>query len=102
MYHHIIRLYESVPLSVEEQEQNALNIFPNPSSSGFKIENPSDDGSDVQIVIYNMQGEIVFSEIVTSPRERIISLETGLPAGMYFMRVENSGRVFGQKVIVTE
>lgn len=100
-YHHIIRLYESIPLSVEEQEQGTLNVFPNPSSTGFNIADPAGDGSDVQIIMYNMQGEIVFSRVVASPRGETIHVDAELPAGMYFIRVESSGRVSGQRIVVT-
>jgi hypothetical protein len=101
-YHHIIRLYENVPLSVEEQDQRVLNIFPNPSSSGFNIVNPVDDGSDVLVVVYNQQGGIVLRKVMAGQRGETIHLETGLPAGMYFIRVESGGLVLGQKVVVAE
>ncbi len=101
-YHHIIRLYESVPLGVEEQEQGALSVFPNPSSSGFNITNPAGDGSEVEVVMYNMQGELVYSLRIASPRGETIRLEPALPAGMYFIRATSNGRVFGRSVVLTD
>jgi hypothetical protein len=72
-----------------------LNIFPNPSEGKFTI--TAKEMHAAELVIYDVNGQLVFSAPFDSETE--IDL-TGFSAGVYFIRVFDNERAFSQKIIV--
>ncbi|MDP3557470.1 MAG: ice-binding family protein [Bacteroidota bacterium] len=81
---------------------NAISIYPNPFTSSLKIDlNNSLTGNNVEVMIYNVLGELVMNESVT---KQISTINTSnLSSGMYFYKIlENnktiqSGRLISQQ-----
>lgn len=101
MYHHLIRLYESVPLSIAEYDEQKINLYPNPSSGEFAIVNPFSGNSTIDIRIFNAQGQIVYSRNMNAVDQKTILLNPELPAGIYFIRLQNEEKVLEQKLIIS-
>lgn len=68
---------------IEEQNiNNGIIIYPNPSSGTFQIENSKYQISNVEI--YNAQGKLIF-EATVNRKEETINLN--LPDGLYFVQI---------------
>lgn len=82
---------QGVPSGLESNVLNHLNIYPNPFDNQIFVEGT--DKTDLQITIYNMKGEICLQ---TSNNKIDTS---GLPAGVYMLRLEAEGKQLFQKMI---
>jgi uncharacterized repeat protein (TIGR02543 family) len=88
----------SVTGAVETGYDASLKIYPNPFTDAVRIV-----GAEVEmrhtlsLQIINSAGEIVHTQIITSPDETIRLVH--LPAGVYFIRLEKDGKVKMVKVI---
>ena len=86
-------VYEEVILVGDEPV-----IYPNPFESELEAFIPS-TGSQVQVRLYNLLGQEVYSETYTSGEE-VISMDLSqLPSGMYLMRIQGERLNFTTKVI---
>lgn len=70
-----------------------LDIYPNPSDGSFFLR--SVPGSLLEIS--DMLGRKVWSHVV---RDSLESLDTGLPAGTYYLSIKSSERTIGRKIII--
>jgi chitinase len=77
-----------VPTSIESEDssENIFSVYPNPSGDNMSIDIPGHSGSPLNIRIFNMLGEIIFSEIMVSDNETIDI--SGFPKGIYFLYVD--------------
>jgi hypothetical protein len=74
-------------------------IYPNPASAKLTVETGIDSYRDVQISIYNLQGQPVFSKTITQQKTPIDV--TWLTGGIYFYELKNGKeRIAGGKFVV--
>jgi len=86
-------------ISSRLHEGPSFNIYPNPTSGSFTIELEGIDESEpVNIVVYSMQGDKVYKEILEGTKRYNLSL-AGQSAGLYFVRIVTEGLVETVKVI---
>jgi hypothetical protein len=71
-----------------------LKSFPNPSSSSFSI---STGKETTLLEIYNSNGQLVYKTI---PDNELLTIDTSLPTGLYFVKAVTNGRVSIIKHIV--
>lgn len=82
------------PLSVNNQKQSPIDIYPNPTNGTISIKLPVNiDKGNIQL--YNATGKIVASY----PIQRQIDI-SHLPNGLYYLRLQNESGVYSQKVII--
>ena len=75
-------------LGIEEQDQNVVSIYPNPSTGLFTLK--ATDGN-VFVSIMDAQGRVVFNQEVTSYAGEEIQLDlTHFGKGIYFATVQNN------------
>ncbi|MBI3501613.1 MAG: DUF1028 domain-containing protein [Bacteroidetes bacterium] len=81
-------------------QQGGIKIFPNPASGVVNVQmsGPSADG--VQIEIYNVIGERVYSESVIGRQSSVIRLDA--PSGIYFLQVKTSEGIVNTKIIINK
>jgi len=89
-------------ISVEDLEiQDKLIITPNPMSSSTLIQYKVSHPGMVQISIYNPQGKLIEKVEQGQPKgeQQILWNAKGLPAGMYYFRIQAGDKVGSGKII---
>jgi uncharacterized repeat protein (TIGR03803 family) len=102
----IFSLHYTTPLSINEAKANTeqINVYPNPSSGIFTVAFSHAElvSASQTIWVYNMLGEQVLTETLSSAQgDNLIDI-SGEPNGVYLYRViDNTGNLLGEgKVIV--
>lgn len=89
----------SIPTEINQEIEGMpdFSIFPNPANKEFAFLNHSSESG--QLTIYSLQGDLVYSVNVQSPKTNI-SVEN-LNAGVYFIRYNSlSGTVQTKRLII--
>jgi len=71
----------------DKQETKSMRTFPNPSSASFSIS--MEKGTSL-IEIYNSNGQLVYKAF---PENEILPVNKSLPAGLYFIKATQGGKV---------
>jgi len=88
--------YESVN---ETNEENLLDIHPNPTSSFIKVSMKNELDSDYGVEIYNILGELL-QHCLKSKSETNFMIElTKYPNGQYFMHINSANQTYIRKII---
>ena len=91
-----------VPTSVSEAIDNQIKIFPNPAADGWQIESTE---AIEQIEIFDLQGKMLRTSLYSpgdfeSPGELARWLDaTGLPEGVFVLKVLAGGKTVWTKVV---
>lgn len=91
---------EGAPLSAETATVSNTNMYPNPLTANaiLKIKLGEYDPSQyVNVSIYDMKGSLVFNKLETTSE---LSVNAGLKAGMYNVKVTNGKNVSFNKLLV--
>lgn len=91
------------PIGVEENNPDAefsASIYPNPATDYFDVEIRNGSGLSSDIMIYNMQGKLVYSERVSSEGNLRIFAGNQIYTGLYLIKVINSAGVFCSKLVI--
>ena len=91
-------------LTVNLSEMNIgqnISAYPNPFTTSTTIEYFLENPSDVTIIIYNSQGQVVerVQERQGMGVQRVQWNAEGLPAGMYYYRLQAGERIGGAKMV---
>lgn len=81
-------------LSIEEENKNTIQLYPNPSSSVITVEN---DNVIESVTVIDLQGKNVIQMPGSSTEMRVDI--TQLPAGIYLIEVESKGGIIREKII---
>lgn len=93
-------------VGINEQDNNdegILSLYPNPATEHAVIEFVLNQNSEVNIELYNLIGEKVYSEkkgLINSGVHNHRIDAHGLPSGIYFVRMQIGGKVFTKKLSV--
>lgn len=80
-------IFTNCIVGMEENHENALLLFPNPTTGEFKIKNSE---LRIELVeIYNAIGENVFSQQPEANSQQLIVNVSSLTPGIYFIKVKN-------------
>ncbi|MEN0046706.1 MAG: T9SS type A sorting domain-containing protein [Bacteroidota bacterium] len=71
-----------------------LNIYPNPASKEIMINTES--GAEMNVQVYNLSGQLVLERTMRGNSLDI----SGLDSGFHIIRVEQDGKVGGQKLMI--
>jgi hypothetical protein len=88
----------SLPTSVEEMENNVVQIYPNPATNAFTIYDVPFTISEIEM--YNMLGEKCFSEPVTGNPKQVTISATNFSPGVYFIRLAGDEKFEVKKVVI--
>jgi len=90
---------ESAPAPVETIAE--FTVYPNPTSGMFTVEQKTGDGYDrISVEVYGMRGERVMTGEMTDTRRTSFDA-SGLPVGLYFVRITAEGRTSLFKLVKT-
>ncbi len=80
------------------RKSDLINIYPNPSSSYIEINKEKINSKNLLITLYNIFGEIVWSQKSEADKTRIdISF---LSNGVYYLKVDADSIVISEKIII--
>lgn len=86
----------------EEEVLTNISLYPNPFSSSFDLRLDAESGSDTRLSIVDMTGRIVIENTYHLTKgENVISVSGlgNIPAGIYFMRLDNERSSVTLKVV---
>ena len=94
-------------LAIESIGGDAIEIFPNPFASSFRIQFPdvSSQGNTLLIEIYDIMGRKIYSQTLKeSIAGRILTIEalSGHPPGMYLVKISLGQQVIRQQKLVKD
>jgi hypothetical protein len=99
----MIRLGMNEPVSVNEVGtiSSSVNVYPNPTSDVLNV-NIKNATGNVNIKLFNMNGQEVYSEVVNANANNFIQTvnTNGLAKGVYTLKVMAKDAISTQKVIV--
>jgi surface protein len=81
--------------NVALEEQTPFNVYPNPTNALLYVEMPSVEAVQQELIMYNVQGQLVFSKTISQNKEAIDV--SSFKSGIYLLRIgEKSKRVVVQ------
>ena len=81
-------------------EINEINIYPNPSTGIINIDLPK-GLTKLELSVFNMVGQIVFTDEIVSQTETIKTIDlSDVPKGIYFIGLKSDGEQQFSKVIL--
>ncbi len=86
-------------VSLDENPENTLQVYPNPTTGLFVISNASSEMMDMKVTILNSKGQLVLSKFCNGANSYNFDL-SGVARGNYFMKVETGKKTHVLKVIV--
>lgn len=86
-------------LKVEEQEELALDIYPNPANDVLNIELPSNDASLIRV--FDASGKMVMMREVKGQEEYTLDVSS-LSAGLYNVQLNVGGKQAQKRVVITK
>lgn len=87
------------PLSISENLETELNIYPNPNSGNFYIEMLNYSGS-IQMEVYSISGQLVHKEQLISSGNFAQKFNLRLTSGIYVVHLSGDGMNETKKIIV--
>ena len=95
---------EGVPVGMSERGLNeALSIYPNPSSGDITLEFISDKQQSIYIWVYNVLGKKLFTELITinvGLNSIFLNLDNFGSAGVYFVNIITKERSYTSRMII--
>lgn len=92
-------LYPTTGLASITKPDSDLKLVPNPTSGNFNIELLNPGQKIERVEVYNINGQLIFSENTINKKTTTINL-IGIQAGIYFVKIYSSNAVYFRKVIV--
>jgi hypothetical protein len=83
----------------EEDAESAFSIYPNPTTGRFRIDLKAPvEGSPVQVELYGMLGNILYTGTIDSAPSFELSLDDQ-PSGVYVVRLVQGGAMSTKRII---
>jgi hypothetical protein len=83
--------------------EDALTVFPNPSSGDFAIQLSETFPKNVLLTVYNSLGEKIFNSVYHLPYTNELHLSLSLTKGIYFLKVNGeNGKEYCQKILILD
>jgi poly(3-hydroxybutyrate) depolymerase len=93
LYHHL-----KFPTSIPEMEELEIQVYPNPATDVVTIRFSEDlKNRSLSLVVTDVMGRKMLSESNVNASSTIDVSQW--PSGVYFIRMEQDGRCFGQKIL---
>lgn len=89
--------------NLTELENNDFKVYPNPFNSRFTVVANPLSYEEISLDLYNLQGQKMYSKKYLPEAIKTTQLEVdnpGLPSGIYFLRLSQSGKTIGTSRIV--
>lgn len=87
-------------LTINEKPEVSFSAYPNPASNEFTIDFTGNEGMNFNVVVYNIVGERVMSQILTNGVNKL-EIEK-LSNGVYFYSIMNKDSILETKKLVVK
>lgn len=96
-----IEIFDGAPVGTTViADSEDIQIYPNPTSSVLNIAFQKDFGDDVNLEVYNVQGQLLNSQIATSTQQPVIIDAADYAAGIYFLTIRTAEGVYSKRFVV--
>lgn len=98
IYKSTLTVNENTTGIAENELQEKISIYPNPSNGKFQLvigSLPFDENCN--LVIYNLQGEKIYQSAITNPKSDIDLSNYG--NGIYFLKIYDENKVYAAKIL---
>lgn len=98
----VVFIVDDTPVATKAVQNNlAFEVYPNPALAGSEIsvEFPTESPLSNQLALLDMSGREIHRMATSNGQFR---LPAGIPAGMYWVKMENSGKVGTKPIVIVE
>ncbi|MFT6948737.1 MAG: photosystem II stability/assembly factor-like uncharacterized protein [Vicingaceae bacterium] len=93
-------IIEGSTLNLEENIQNNINLYPNPSNGNLTVTwKPTSEASNIKI--YNLLGRLILNQNINEGQQRLNLNMTKEASGIYFIKLKVGNRFMRKKLIIT-
>ena len=78
--------------------QAFFTVYPNPATDQLFVENPGNQGQDIWISVFNIQGQLFLKQPVTEEKTRLDI--SRFPAGVYLVKLTGRNRTEVKKILI--
>lgn len=89
----------SVVTAIEKLAPSNISFYPNPTSGKFTIKNIEPQTTNSRLEVFNISGEMIYSNADFQPTTNEIDLSTA-PRGIYFVNIYNGEKLYKGKIII--
>ena len=93
-------IIEGATLNLEENIQNNINLYPNPSNGNLTVTWKL-TSEESNIKIYNVLGRLILSKNINDGQQRLDLNMTKEASGIYFIKLKVGNRLMRKKLIIT-
>lgn len=87
-------------VSVFDLNSSLFTIFPNPGNEYVYLDFAENNHSNLNIELYSIDGKIIQSQILNSPKSMVFVSLTNISSGSYFVKVSANNEIIGTKKLV--
>ncbi len=80
--------------------ESGIALWPNPNNGSFELMLPEGNNQTL-VTMFDLTGKQVFEQAYTGQGSVSVN-QTGLTKGIYFIKATNNGRVYTNKILITE
>lgn len=97
-----IAKFSETPLNTNNAAFENFTLYPNPSNGNFNLQGDFTVISKLQLAVYDIQGRLVYSEILNSSNNSTVSISLGnkLSVGVYLVKLSNGKQTKNFKIVV--
>ena len=97
-----LEICATVPLSVQDEEFNALHVYPNPNNGSFIVGFNPKSGQDISVQVYDIRGRLIYTNTYNSNTrfEEVIALNNA-QSGVYLLQISDGPHRITKKIIVS-
>ncbi len=86
-------------VSVSENPENAMRVFPNPTNGIFTLSSPSEGMAGMKVIIYNAEGKTILTRECRGSDSYTFNLSRE-PKGIYFIKTESAAKIHLLQILV--
>lgn len=89
-------------IGIEEKDENKIiRIYPNPVGNDVQIKFKNSNDSNIEVVIYNVEGEIVYKGSYNSLSNSSLNINLAdKPSGIYFLHLKCKDAILTKKFVI--
>ena len=96
-----LEICATVPLNIQDEEFNALQVYPNPNNGSFSIGFNPKSGQDILVDVYDIRGRLMYAnKYSTDTRFEEVIILNNVQSGVYLVQIADGPHKITKKIIV--